>query len=240
MVPPPSIRQFTISNNRLSGDIPSLICNLSSVQVLDLSDNGFSGMLPECLGNMVDYLVILDLRNNNFSGRIPKVLQNSGSLVYLNLNGNNFEGPLPPSLGNCSGLRILDSGNNNINDTFPHWLDLEALPNLEILILRSNSFHGEIGNSMIEYPFPELQIFDISYNQFTGLLPIKHMQHLQSSVEVNGDADLPEYVGDKLFAGRNQYFSVVAPRISLIIKGSGVELQKILAVLTVVDCSSND
>ncbi|EEF37348.1 serine/threonine-protein kinase bri1, putative [Ricinus communis] len=237
-VPPPSIRQFMVSNNRLSGEIPSFICNLGSIQVLDLSNNGFSGLIPKCLGIMMNWLVILDLRNNNFSGKIPEVFGNSGSLVYLNLHGNNFEGPLPPSLGNCSGLRILDFGNNNIRDTFPHWL--EALPNLEILILRSNSFHGEVGDPSVDHPFPSLQILDLSHNHFTGFVPIKLMQNLKSVVYVDKDANLPEYVGDKLFVGRYQYFLVDAPLISLIIKGWGVELRKILTILTVVDCSSNE
>ncbi|KAF3967777.1 hypothetical protein CMV_008248, partial [Castanea mollissima] len=37
------------SNNNLFGGIPSLICNASSLEVLDLSHNNFSGTIPKCL-----------------------------------------------------------------------------------------------------------------------------------------------------------------------------------------------
>ncbi|KAH7849301.1 hypothetical protein Vadar_015958 [Vaccinium darrowii] len=47
-LPPPSIRYIFISNNNLSGGIPSLICNASSLQILDLSHNKLSGVVPQC------------------------------------------------------------------------------------------------------------------------------------------------------------------------------------------------
>nr|XP_048324168.1 receptor-like protein 6 [Ziziphus jujuba var. spinosa] len=40
---PDSISFFSVSSNRLTGDIPSSICNMSSLNVLDLSNNNFTG-----------------------------------------------------------------------------------------------------------------------------------------------------------------------------------------------------
>ncbi|PON51369.1 LRR domain containing protein [Trema orientale] len=48
-VPPPFSVVFKISNNKLSGELPSLICMLKEVEILDLSYNNLSGMFPPCI-----------------------------------------------------------------------------------------------------------------------------------------------------------------------------------------------
>ena len=48
------------SNNSLTGEIPSLICDAINLQVLDLSHNNLSGMIPKCLVNSTT-LSVLDL-----------------------------------------------------------------------------------------------------------------------------------------------------------------------------------
>ena len=45
-VSPSSVVFFFISNNNLTGEIPSSICNLASLQILDVSYNNLSGMIP--------------------------------------------------------------------------------------------------------------------------------------------------------------------------------------------------
>ncbi|KAH7848541.1 hypothetical protein Vadar_004175 [Vaccinium darrowii] len=70
-IPPASIRYFFISNNSLHGEIPSLICNASSLEILDLSHNKFSGAVPQCLGNFSSALSVLNLRSNGFEGTLP-------------------------------------------------------------------------------------------------------------------------------------------------------------------------
>lgn len=37
--------------NDLSGEIPSNICHLNALQILDLSDNAFLGVIPKCVNN---------------------------------------------------------------------------------------------------------------------------------------------------------------------------------------------
>ena len=108
-----------MSRNNLSGVLPSLICNISSLNVLNLSHNNLSDMIPSCFGKLSDNLFVLDLRNNTFHGTIPETFAKN-SLRSLNLNGNQLEGPLPQSLVNCRHLEVHDLGNNKINDTFPH------------------------------------------------------------------------------------------------------------------------
>ncbi|CAL5360687.1 unnamed protein product [Camellia sinensis] len=98
-VPALSMSYFLISHNKLTGDIPSSICNLSSL-VLDFSHNKLSGVIPQCLGNSSNVLSVLDLQMNDFHGTIPTTFEKSNHLRNLNLNGSHLEGQVPRSLAN--------------------------------------------------------------------------------------------------------------------------------------------
>ncbi|KAL4654911.1 hypothetical protein ACB092_01G414000 [Castanea dentata] len=174
-----------LGTNNIHGQVPEwfwnmkLICNMSSLQVLDLSINNLSGSLPQCLHNFGDSLLILDLRRNTIEGSIPQTWTNGSKLLMISFSQNKFQGRLPRSLAKCIMLKALDFSNNQFKDTFPSWLG--TLQNLKILILRSNKFHGPIRTHEEKYEFPSLQIFDLSYNSFTGSLPLKFFQYSNSS-----------------------------------------------------------
>ncbi|XP_052486402.1 receptor-like protein 7 [Gossypium raimondii] len=153
--PPQDLNYFLISNNELVGEIPSKICNLSFLYVLDSSKNKLDGTIPDCIGTFSDQLSVVKLRT-------------------LNLNGNQIEGSILQSLTNCYYLEVLDLGNNNINDTFPYWLG--TLPNLKVLVLRSNGFHGDIQNFTGTFSFSSLQMIDLSRNEVTGHIPPSYLK----------------------------------------------------------------
>ncbi|EOY12094.1 CM0545.410.nc-like protein [Theobroma cacao] len=50
-IPPSTTMVFLISNNSLSGEIPSLLCNANNLEYLDLSHNNLSGIILQCFGN---------------------------------------------------------------------------------------------------------------------------------------------------------------------------------------------
>lgn len=128
------------SRNNFTGNIPSLVCEWRSLIILDLSVNDFSGSIPNCLENLKSNLSYLSLRHNHLSGSIPgNVIE---SLRSLDVSHNQLVGKLPRSLMNFSALEVLNVESNRINDVFPSWLS--SLQNLQILILRSNAFHGPI------------------------------------------------------------------------------------------------
>ncbi|KAL6330240.1 hypothetical protein AAG906_040162 [Vitis piasezkii] len=168
-VPPSSISDYFVHNNRLNGKIPSLICSLHHLHILDLSNNNLSGMIPQCLSDSSDSLSVLNLRGNNFHGSIPQTFTSQCRLKMIDFSYNQLEGQIPRSLGNCKELEILNLGNNQINDTFPFWLG--SLPELQLLILRHNRFHGAIESPRANFEFPTLCIIDLSYNNFAGNLP---------------------------------------------------------------------
>ncbi|KAK3423942.1 hypothetical protein EUGRSUZ_F00696 [Eucalyptus grandis] len=187
---PPSTHYFAASNNSFTGEIPSLICQFSSLLDLDLSNNNFSGNMPLCFGNLTN-------------------LQN------LYLSNNKLQGPLPRSLVKCSlvksrYLEVLDLSHNQIEDTFPGWLG--SLPELKVLVLRSNNLKDLLDIPRGAHLFPKLHILDLSNNSF-------------------GDTSL--YM-TRSFERKTYENSVV-----MMMKGLEVELVRILTFLTIIDLSCN-
>ncbi|KAH0733757.1 hypothetical protein KY285_009464 [Solanum tuberosum] len=225
-IPPISTRFFFISHNNLTGEIPSSICNLTSLRMLDLATNNLRGEIPQCFGNITS-LQVLDMRHNNLSGNIPTTFSNGSSLTSLNLHGNKLEGTIPPSLAHCKELQVLDLGDNHLIGTFPMWLG--TLPNLKVISLRFNELHGPIRTSRIENMFPELRIIDLSYNAFSGNLPSSLFQHLKAMRTIDPSMEAPRYFG-------NTYYQ---DSIRVAIKGSDREIVRILYLYTVIDLSSN-
>ncbi|XP_028107074.1 receptor-like protein 33 [Camellia sinensis] len=217
---------FSISNNKVTGEIPTLICNLRWLEVLDLSNNSLSGLIPQCLGNLS--LSVLNLGINSFSGTFTSTFTKGNWLRNLNLNGNQIEGQVPRSLLNCEYLEVLDLGKNKINDTFPHWL--ETLTELQVLVLRFNRFHGQIGTSKTKgkHPFPKLRIIDISCNEFTGLLPTNYIKQFGAMMNVDEHVKF-KYMGDTYYQD-----SVV-----VVMKGNEIEYSRILTVFSIIDFSRN-
>ncbi|XP_019092170.1 PREDICTED: receptor-like protein 12 [Camelina sativa] len=177
----PSMRHLLGSNNNFTGKIPSFICELHSLNTLDLSENNFSGSIPHCLGNLKRNLSDLNLRQNNLSGGLPKHIFES--LRSFDVGHNLLVGKLPRPLNRFSTLEVLNVESNRINDTFPFWLG--SLQKLQVLVLRSNAFHGPIHQAS----FPQLRIIDISHNHFDGTLPSDYFSKwtAMSSLETNED-----------------------------------------------------
>jgi Leucine-rich repeat (LRR) protein len=130
-------------------------------------------------------------------------------------------------LVNCKELEVLDVGNNKINDTFPRWL--ETLPELRVLVLRSNNFHGIIGNPKTKISFPNLRIIDLSHNEFHGLLPTNFFKHIKAMMNMNANKGELKYMGDDYY----QDFVTVA------MKGIFIEIVKIQTLFTTIDFSNN-
>ncbi|KAG5253449.1 receptor protein [Salix suchowensis] len=133
--PPPAIFDYEVSNNKFTGEIPKVFCNLTSLSVLELSNNNLSGKLPPCLGNKSSTISVLNLGDNSFSGDIPETFTSGCSLRVVDFSQNKLEGKIPRSLANCTKLEILNLEQNKINDVFLlGW----------IVDLSNNSFQGNL------------------------------------------------------------------------------------------------
>ncbi|KAH0713684.1 hypothetical protein KY289_009643 [Solanum tuberosum] len=228
-----SLQYLDMKFNSLQGPLPSSICNMSKLTLLDFSHNYFSDSVPHCLGSMA-FLTVLDLRKNNFTGSLPPLCAHSTSLSTIVVNGNRFEGPVPVSLLKCNGIEVLDVGNNAINDMFPAWLG--TLQELQVLILKSNKFHGPISTCQTKFCFPKLRIFDLSRNDFSGSLPAKVFGSFKAMIKLDGeDTGRIKYMEPS----EKSFYISYEDSVSLVIKGHDIELQRISTIMTTIDLSSN-
>ncbi|KMS96392.1 hypothetical protein BVRB_9g225680 [Beta vulgaris subsp. vulgaris] len=234
---------YLISHNLLTGFIPQQVCFLSALTFLDLSDNNLSGEIPSCIAKLLSTsLVALNLRGNNFHGTIPASFTRSCKLKMINLSENELNGELPRSLANCEMLELLDVSNNRVKDIFPYWL--KSLSKLQILVLRHNYFHGHIPSSVSNDDFRSLHVLDLSYNLHTGRLPFDYLQNLQAKRSSNpyewdsSSIIIPSslLVFDMTYY-ENQIYNYA---ITITVKGSERFYSRILNVFQFVDFSSNN
>gem|GEM_PF-3113755 len=159
---------LNLAGNNLTGSIPSVLANLSSLELINLSSNQLSGSIPVGLGSLA-LLRELDLSmNGGLTGSIPSDL---GQLSFLNrliLAGNQLDGFIPAALGNLSALRELDLSSNRLIGSIP--IELGQLANLEQLDLGYNLF--------LDGPIPDefqnltnLQLLGLSHTNRNGALP---------------------------------------------------------------------
>ncbi|KAJ6376201.1 hypothetical protein OIU77_001047 [Salix suchowensis] len=89
-----TIRVLDLSVNSFTGEIPKVIGKLKALQQLNLSHNSFTSHIQSSLGNLTN-LESLDLSSNSLTGRIPTQLGGLKFLAILNLSHNQLEGPIP-------------------------------------------------------------------------------------------------------------------------------------------------
>ncbi|KAD3066690.1 hypothetical protein E3N88_34570 [Mikania micrantha] len=234
-IPPETIVFYDVSYNNLTGDILPSICELKSLQVLDLSSNKMSGTLPPCLRNLNNSLVGLDLKQNNFHGPMMSTCSHGSPMKKIDLSKNRFTGQVSKSLANCTNLEFLSLADNSFEDLFPLWLG--TLPKLQVLLLRSNKFYGTIESlSTINSPFLKLTVIDISNNYFSGQLPYNLFQ--------TWDAMKSVYVGESsglqyTFTTPDGSYFFLLYMMSLTSKGVKREYYTVLNIFNVIDLSCN-
>ncbi|KAI5570059.1 hypothetical protein POPTR_011G054500v4 [Populus trichocarpa] len=89
-----TIKVLDLSNNSFTGEISKVIGKLKALQQLNLSHNFLTGHIQSLLGNLTN-LESLDLSSNLLTGRIPMQMAHLTFLAILNLSHNQLEGPIP-------------------------------------------------------------------------------------------------------------------------------------------------
>ncbi|KAI5675790.1 hypothetical protein M9H77_06740 [Catharanthus roseus] len=170
------VTELDLSHYSLQGTISPFLSNLSFLEILDLSQNSFTGFIPFEIG--LTKLKELSLSSNHLQGKIPNQLGFLHQLVYLDLGSNRLSGEIPYPLlcnGSSKALQYLDLSNNSLSGKIPLKTDCE-LRELKFLLLWSNHFIGEIPLSLSNSS--KLEWLDLESNFFGGELPSKIVQKM--------------------------------------------------------------
>ncbi|XP_023749485.2 receptor-like protein EIX1 [Lactuca sativa] len=231
---PSTLSILNLSRNKFSGGI-SFICQAVDgfLSFLDLSHNSLTGQLPDCLWHF-NQLEVLNLGHNNLFGSLPPSIGSLIQLKVLYLYKNNFSGELPLSLKNCTSLKSLNLGANNFSGNVPVWIG-ENLSGLYVLILRSNNFFGTIPLQLCR--LPNLQVLDLSMNNLHGSIP-SCLSNLTSMLHQGGfsqDVSLETFVKNTSY-GWGKYVD----HAMIEWQGDEHEFFNTLKLLKSIDLSSNN
>jgi Leucine-rich repeat (LRR) protein len=91
-------------NFMTSNEFPRALYNCSNLQYLDLSQNYFSGVVPDDI-HLMARLCQLNLGANCFFGNITASIGQLVELRSLQLFHIPFSGSFPPKIGNLSNLK---------------------------------------------------------------------------------------------------------------------------------------
>ncbi|KAF6167461.1 hypothetical protein GIB67_031662 [Kingdonia uniflora] len=185
-----AIELLDLSQNQLTGPIPDVTSQFLRLTFLNLSHNSFSNSLPTVLtqfpklkildlsfnqigGTLLDELLILPtlqelhLTNNILSGDIKFIsLHNQSNLRVLDLSHNHFNGNFPEEFSSLTGLQVLDLAGNSLSGSLPS--SLTVISSLVSLDLSQNLFAGSLPANM---QTTTLQNFNVSFNNFSGIVP---------------------------------------------------------------------
>ncbi|CAL9247275.1 unnamed protein product, partial [Arabidopsis halleri] len=175
-----NLQKLLVAGNRLGGDLPTSIANLSTnLFMLELGRNFISGSIPHDIGNLIS-LQRLGIEGNKLTGPLPTSIGKLLQLEGLNLNSNRLSGEIPSSIGNITRLDILYLFNNSFEGIVP--LSLGKCSNLRELFIGSNKLSGTIPREIME--IQSLLSLGMQGNSLSGSLP-KDVGRLQNLVEVN-------------------------------------------------------
>ena len=106
---------------------------------------------------------------------------------------------------------------------------MEGILYIRVLVIRSNKFQGHIGNFKAKFHFSNLQLLDISNNEFNGPLPRKYFKYLKAMRNADEEKVVLKYMGEEYYHDS----------LNLMMKGLYIELVRIQIVFTAIDFSKN-
>jgi hypothetical protein len=121
------VSALRLSSLGLGGQFPRGLEYCTSLDVLDLSNNNFSGPIPSNITRQVTYLTFLDLSYNSFSGEIPVDIGNM-ALNALYIQHNQLSGQIPREFDGLLRLTWLNVADNRLSGLIP--LSLSKFPAL--------------------------------------------------------------------------------------------------------------
>ncbi|CAN4120148.1 unnamed protein product [Withania somnifera] len=146
-------------------------CNMKTLSVekiildgYDFSSGTFDASTICNVEPIADTLFFLSLENGLLHGKNLDSIGKCKHLTHLVLGGNRFSGSIPQSFSRLNNLKRLDISNNRLSGVLP---DLSMISGLTEFEAQNNYLSGEIP----EFDFSNFIVFNVSFNNFSGLIP---------------------------------------------------------------------
>jgi Leucine-rich repeat (LRR) protein len=136
----------------VGGRLAELNCNYDLANEFPLDDLGLSGNIPSEIGNL-ESMEFLWLEDNQLTGPIPSEIGNLEHLKYLILHYNQLSGSIPAEMGDLASLEILKLNNNQLTGFIP-----DSICNLTLQFYGWNNLFGEnfaVYNNQLCPPYPD-------------------------------------------------------------------------------------
>lgn len=159
-------KHFHFNKNQLSGTIPPRLFSPEMILIHILFDgNQFTGEIPSTIA-LVQTLEVLRLDRNALTGNVPSNISDLTNVNELNLAHNNLSGPLPDLTG-MSSLNYVDLSNNSFDPSeAPPWFS--NLPSITTIVLEFGALEGTVPEKM--FSITSLQQVKLKNNTFNDTL----------------------------------------------------------------------
>ncbi|XP_028760194.1 receptor-like protein EIX2 [Neltuma alba] len=197
-----------LRTNQFTGNIPTILCELSYLNIIDLAENKLSGSIPHCL-RIIEHLPDLPF----WAKHLPYIIDQSIAIVHIftkgsklayqvdsflsfgrgiiDLSANSLSGEIPEELVSMSKILSLNLSRNYLTGKIPK--EIGGMKYLESLDLSYNKLLGEIPSTISNLSF--LAYLNLSYNNFIRRIPSGTQIQSFDSWSFLGN---PELCGDPL------------------------------------------
>lgn len=140
------LEQLVLGENSLTSTLPQSFEDLKKMKVLDLKKNSFVGTIPD-VAQWVD-LARFDISNNTFSGSIPNgYFEDKPQLELLYFSNNTLTGQIPAGYYNPPKLIDLYLDGNRLTGTIPV-PPPDAFPSIEEILFHRNDLSGSVPSEL--------------------------------------------------------------------------------------------
>ncbi|XP_060183373.1 receptor-like protein EIX2 [Lycium barbarum] len=182
----PTLVVLILRSNKFDGELSQELCHLKDLQILDLANNTFIGIIPRCISNfsaMVKGKTELEDYELNYSHYYGHLIESAmvmtkGNMYQydtilvlftsMDMSSNYLSGHFPISLTRLEGLRSLNFFKNNLTGGIPNGIgDMKALESVD---LSENQLYGQIPQSFSS--LFTLSYLNLSDNNLSGMIPL--------------------------------------------------------------------
>ncbi|XP_058091726.1 piriformospora indica-insensitive protein 2 [Magnolia sinica] len=100
--------------NRFSNGLPRSLLQMVSLEEILLSNNPIGGSLMESGWGSLKNLMVLDLSNMGLTGKIPESMAEMRRLRFLALDNNHLSGEIPPEMGEMPCINAVYLNGNHL------------------------------------------------------------------------------------------------------------------------------